>query len=170
MAIYIKGNVQFTPVVEQINRKWATKSKTCSTPKKVGPVITESNSWMGSGTRIQGRAGIGDGVRKNYFIFRENARISSPKAAELSHRSNFTEGNKWANAAQKDLMAISTNQATWKTLRDNPEAYIAIGDDRLYAKGYGMVGFMRAYAIKQKAYDASSLPQDHLLPSPTIPA
>ena len=169
MANYIKGNVQFTPVVEQINRKWATKSKTCSAPKKVGPVKTESNSWMGSGTSQSYRAGLGP-VSRNYFIFRENARLSNPKAAELAHRSNFTEANKWVNDALKDLMAISQNQATWIILRDNPDAYIAIGQGRLYAKGYGMTGFMRAYAIKQKDYEPSSLPQDHLLPSPTIPA
>lgn len=170
MANYVKGNVQFTPVVEQINRKWATKKTKCSAPKTVGPVKTVSNSWMGSGTTQLYRAGLGS-VKRNFFIFRENARTSTVNAAELMRRSAFTEGNKWANAAWVDLMAIATNQARFIFLRDNPRAYIAItGGEQLYAAGYSFKGFLRAYAIKEKAAVGGTLPQDHIIPEPVVPA
>lgn len=170
MANYVKGNVQFTPVVEQINRKWAPKKKTCSATKKVGPVTTESHSWMGSATRTVGRAGLGP-VSKNYFVFRENARVSAVLSDELRQRSAFIHGNEWANVAAKDLMAINHNHQVFIELKDNPSGYIAFsGGDRLYAAGYSFMGFLRAYAIKQAKIATADLPVDHKLPTPTIPS
>lgn len=169
MANYVKSNVRFTPVVEEINRKWAPRKKTCSASKKIGPVETESQSWMGSATLKIARAGI-EGARKNYFVFRENARQSAASARELLIRGAMEAGNAWKVLALKDLMAISTNQARYLVCANNPAAYIEVGDgERLYAKGYSMPGFVAAYAIKQYLYNGT-LPQDHLIPTPVVPA
>lgn len=163
MANYIKGNVKFTPVVEQINRKWAPVKHTCSSARTLGPVKTESQSWMGSGTRTTFRAGLGS-MAKNYFVFRANARVTDPTSNEMLQRASFTAGNAWYLAARADLMAINHNQQVYQTLVNNPSAYLPInGGARFYAAGYSFIGLMRAWAIKEHAA-GGTLPASHELP------
>ena len=160
MATFIKGNISYTPVVEQINRKFAVKAKTCSAPIEVGPVDTESATFMGGATRQSTRIGLGS-VKKNYFFFRENASFREPDAAELGRRSSFIAGNAWALAASKDLAAITHNQLVWNYLREHPEK----STGGVSGRGYTMMGLLRAYAIK--TLNEGGTPADnHKLPKP----
>lgn len=160
MANFIKGNIGFSPVVEQISSKFAIKKKTCSASQKVGPVTTEPNSWMGSGCRGAYRAGLGT-MYKNFFMFRENARSSAVTEAESTARTIFAQANAWVNAAVKDLSAISHNQHIWDQLVEAPDTRY---DSLLRPKGYTEVGFMRAWAIK-KLTNGGELPQNHQMPA-----
>lgn len=170
MANYIKGNVQFTPVVEQINRKWAPKAKKCSSTEKLGPVETEANSWMGSGTRKSYRGKIGS-VSRNYFVFRENARSSVAKATELTNRSLFEVAAKAANFLMKDLMQIARLQAmyiggtisgkTYEGAANNP----ALTVNGVSASGYTLKGWVMAvqHAGKKESasYDVNTFPTEY---------
>lgn len=160
MAIYLKGSIQYTPVVEQINRKFAVRKKTCAASVKVGPVITESNPWMGGATKTEPRCGI-EGARKNYFVFRENARSSAISEAESTARTIFAQANAWVNAAKKDLSAISINQHVMDQVFENPKVRY---DNLLRGEGYTYYGFMRAWAIK-KLTNGGELPANHQMPA-----
>lgn len=154
MAKYLKGSIQFTPVVEQINRKFATK-KNVSGVKVVNndghKVETQGATFMGAGTRSYNLAGIG-ACRKNYFWFRENGRTSELSTKERQNRVAFTEGLEWAKVALEDLSTLSQNMIKFKTLSENPSAYIQITDGQdtknMRANGYDFKGFMKAYGMK----------------------
>lgn len=164
MAIYLKGSIQYTPVVEQINRKFAVRKKVCSASVKVGPVTTEPNPWMGGATKTEPRCGI-EGARKNYFVFRENARKSAVTALESEARTNFAQANAWVNAAKKDLSAISHNQHVMDQVFEYPNTRY---DNLLRGEGYTYYGFMRAWAIK-KLSSGGELPANHQMPDfPTV--
>lgn len=159
MATYIKGNITYTPVVEQINRKFAVKAKTCSAPKEVGPVETESATFMGGATRQSTRIGLGS-VKKNYFFYRENASLRETTTEELGRRANFTAGNAWAVAANKDLGAMAHNQNVWNYYRQHPEKGVGMN-----VRGYTLMGLLRAYAIKT-LNDGGTPAENHKLPTP----
>lgn len=166
MATYAKGSITFKPVVDQINRKFTPRKNVCAQRNR-GPVALVPASYMGAGTRTVGREGIGL-VSKNYFFYRENARSTGVGVNEAAARAKFTQGVKWANEASKDVAVITANQLKMKQLAENPNAYIAVGDDHMYIYGYTYPGFLRAFAIK--AATAGELPQDHNLPSVVVPA
>lgn len=154
MAKYLKGSIQFTPVVEQINRKFATK-KNVSGVKVINndghKVETQGATFMGAGTRSYNLAGIG-ACRKNYFWFRENGRTSILSSKERQIRVAFTEGLSWAKAAVEDLSTLTANQMKFVDLSNHPTKYIEVGTGeyttRMRAEGYDFKGFMKAYGIK----------------------
>lgn len=139
MATYIKGNIQFTPVVEQINRKFCILSKKCTKPEKIGPVTTESNSFMGAGTRTTDRGIIGQ-VRKNFLFFRENARGSVVTASEIQKRTLFAQASAGASHILKDLMQVSKVQQLWA--RASKDATYTING--VSANGYTYRGWVMA--------------------------
>lgn len=160
MAVYIKGNITYTPVVEQINRKFAVKAKTCSDSKEVGPTETTPHNFMGGATRTSTRVGLGT-VRKNYFFYRENASARQLDEAAMERRAHFVAGNKWAVAAAKDLGAMAHNQKVWNYLRENPSKTMG----GMLTQGYTMSGLLRAYAIKTFAGGGTPA-ENHKLPTP----
>lgn len=167
MATYAKGTITFQPVVDQINRKFTTRKNKCTVNAGGGPVELIAASYMGAGTRITGRSGIGQ-VKKNYFFYRENPRMTAPSVDEVAQRTAFSDGLAWARAAAKDLAVITANQIKMQQLAANPNAYIVVGDENMYIYGYTFPGFMKAFGIKAAMADA--LPQDHNLPSVVVPA
>lgn len=166
MANYVKGSIQYTPVVEQINRKFCPRNKKC-VAVSAGPVALEAAHYMGGGTQVLYRMGLGQ-VRRNFFFYRENVRSTGTSINEATARDKFKQGVQWAIAADKDVSVISANQIKLKTLAENPAAYITVDGEAMYAAGYTRSGFMRAFAIK--AATAGVLPQDHNLPEVVIPA
>lgn len=166
MANYVKGSIQYTPVVEQINRKFCPVNKKCAIVS-AGPIALEAAHYMGAGTQTLYRMGLGS-VRRNFFFYRENARSTGVTMNEIAAREKFTQGVQWATAADKDVSVITDNQIKLKTLAENPAAYITVDGEPMYAAGYTRSGFMRAFAIK--AATAGVLPQDHNLPSVVVPA
>lgn len=157
MAQYIKGNIAFTPVVEQINRKFAPKDQTCTAAKKVGPVMLESNSWMGAATRVSNRGGIGE-TRKNYFVFRENARLSALSEDEINARGIFESATKGAYRCRTNLSYIARIMEQYKqSSLDHTKKINGVN-----AKGYTLTGWTVAvqYAGKKEdnTYDVNVWP------------
>lgn len=150
MAQYIKGNIAFTPVVEQINRKFAPKAQTCSAAKMVGPVMLESNSWMGAATRVTDRGGLGE-TRKNYFVFRENARLSTVSTNEIAHRVMFEDAVKGAYECRVNLSYIARMQTMFKQSSADASKKI----NGVNAKGYTFAGWTVAVQFAGKKADHS---------------
>lgn len=159
MATYIKSNVRFTPAVEQINRKWAVKKKTCAAPSEIGPVKTQPNSWMGSGTRQTYRGKIGT-VSRNYFVFRENARLSAVSSAELEARALFEAVKKATDLLMKDLMQISRIQAMFLGGNISGTDYVGAANDAsvacngVHGSGYTLRGWVFAVQYAGKKEDS----------------
>lgn len=150
MAQYIKGNIAFTPVVEQINRKFAPKAQTCSAAKMVGPVMLESNSWMGAATRVTDRGGLGE-TRKNYFVFRENARLSTVSTNEIAHRVMFEDAVKGAYECRVNLSYVARMQTMFKQSSADASKKI----NGVNAKGYTFAGWTVAVQFAGKKADHS---------------
>lgn len=159
MAQYIKGNIAFTPVVEQINRKFAPKNQTCSASKAVGPVMLEQNNWMGAGTRVTNRGGMGE-VRKNYFMFRENARRSALSELEINGRQIFIAAVKGAYECRSNLSVVARIQQQYKQSSIDSSKRI----NGVNAKGYTFSGWTVAvqYAgkVNDPTYDTNTWPQN----------
>lgn len=159
MAQYIKGNIAFTPVVEQINRKFAPKSQTCSAAKMVGPVMLESNSWMGAATRVTDRGGLGE-TRKNYFVFRENARLSTLSPTEITNRVLFAEAVSGAYKCRVNLSYIARMQQMFKESSADASKKV----NGVNAKGYTFVGWTVAVQHAGKkadhSYDVNTWPNN----------
>lgn len=162
MATYIKGNITYTPVVEQINRKFTVKKNVCVANKKVGPVTLETANFMGGATRISRRNGLGT-VRKNYFFYRENASILEPTSSQLDIRAKFTAARAWAAAAVKDLGALAHNQEVYKYLGEHSNSGLLYLSN---ARGYTFKGLHFAWAMAALQNDAE-LPTNHQLPTPS---
>lgn len=150
MAQYIKGNIAFTPVVEQINRKFAPKAQTCSAAKMVGPVMLESNSWMGAATRVNDRGGLGE-TRKNYFVFRENARISALSTTEIANRVTFADAVKGAYECRINLSYIARMLQMFKESSADASKKV----NGVNAKGYTFTGWTVAVQYAGKKADHS---------------
>lgn len=159
MAQYIKGNIAFTPVVEQINRKFAPKDQTCSAAKMVGPVMLESNSWMGAATRVTDRGGLGE-TRKNYFVFRENARQSFLTTEEIANRVLFADAVKGAYECRINMSYIARIQRMFKESAADGRKKV----NGVNAKGYTYTGWTVAvqYAGKKAdhSYDVNKWPDN----------
>lgn len=159
MAQYIKGNIAFTPVVEQINRKFAPKAQTCSAAKMVGPVMLESNSWMGAATRVTDRGGLGE-TRKNYFVFRENARLSTLSTTEIANRVMFAQAVNGAYECRVNLSFIARMQTMFKESSEDARKKV----NGVNAKGYTFTGWTVAvqYAGKKAdhSYDVNTWPNN----------
>ena len=157
--MFLKSNVKFTPTIEQINRKWATKKTTCSAAKQVGPAKLEANRWMGSATLTLGRAGLGV-TKRNYFIFRENARTSLASADEIAAKAVFAAACKGLAHIRKDLNQITHVQQMYKAATADPTKHV----NGVYAAGYGYYGWIMAvqYAGKRDdgSYDVNTFPQN----------
>lgn len=162
MATYIKGNITYTPVVEQINRKFTVKKNVCVADKKVGPVTMETSNYMGGATRVSSRNGLGT-VRKNYFFYRENASLLEPTSAQLDIRAKFTAARAWATAAVKDLAALAHNQEVFNYLGEHPNSGLLYLSN---ARGYTFKGLHFAWAMAALQNDAE-LPTNHQLPTPS---
>ena len=164
MATYIKGNITYTPVVEQINRKFTVRKNVCVEDKKIGPVTMETANYMGGATRVSARNGLGV-VRKNYFFYRENAAPSETTEKQMETRAHFTAARQWADAAVKDLGALAWNQKVFNYLGSHPNiAYLA--NDKSGA-GYTFYGLHFAWACSEMNSGEGNLPTNHKLPAPT---
>lgn len=159
MAKYIKGNIAFTPVVEQINRKFAPKDQTCSAAKMVGPVLLESNSWMGAATRVTNRGGLGE-TRKNYFVFRENARLSTLSQDEIESRALFADAVQGAYECRINLSYIARIMEMFQQSSVDARKKV----NGVNAKGYTLTGWTVAvqYAGKKAdhSYDVKKWPDN----------
>lgn len=171
MGIRKISNIQFDPVVQQINRKFVTRKTTCvnkyvtrgantsDTPLSTTNMVIPGARYMGAYGRTVNLTGIGS-VIKNTFFMRNPMAARVPSENELNTRSRFAQANEWTRDALEDLAAISHNNALFLQASKNPAATI---------KGVACVGYqsMRGWmcAIAFATLKAGeTLPQNHQLP------
>lgn len=132
MATYRKGTIQYMPVVDQINRKFAKRSAT----------TTLGNRFMGGMTTQRTLAGYGV-VRKNSLFFREDARTTAPSETEIAQRQAFGLGVQAGNRLLKDLSVITRYQEMYDQAADDFTKKVF----GVSAKGYDYRGWMIACQI-----------------------
>lgn len=153
MPKYIKGNISYQPVVEEISRKFTTKKNTCTKGLQAGPVKVESKGWMGGAVRQTGRGGIGI-VRKNYLVIRENARTTAVGRDELQNREIFTAASRGKNHIMYDLTQLTRVQEMYQEACADLTKRI----NYVSANGYTLPGWVFAvqFAGKKEAVEAGT--------------
>lgn len=161
MAVRLKSNIAYQPIVEEVSRKFVPKKETCSLGIKAGPVETESQGWMGGAVRTTGRAGIGL-CKRNYLVIRSNARSSQPSSEELAARSLFTRAAQGRNSIMKDLTQITRVEQLYTEARIAAEKGIGKLINGVSVYGYTVRGWVFAvqYAGLQNSssYDETKFP------------
>lgn len=151
MAIRLKANIQYLPVVEQINRKFVPKKETSKAAGDAGPVKYEATGWMGGATRTTYRAGL-KGCSRNYLVVRANARGTQPSTDELKSREDFAVVCRAAKNMMGNLAFLSTIQDMFLEGGSNRSKVVK----GVSPYGYTIRGFVFAvlYAIRKE--DGSS--------------
>lgn len=161
MALRLKSNIGYQPIVEEVSRKFVPRKETCTAGGKVGPAEVVSNGWMGGAVRKSNRAGLGACTR-NYMVIRANARETPVSQNELTARSRFADAAKGRNHIIRDLGQITNVQTLWLAAKDVPSKVI----NGVSAEGYTFNGWIMMVQYKglEKAaeegtsYDANTFP------------
>lgn len=174
MATKKLSNISFDPVVQQINRKFATRKTTCTNKYYVkgdsngagdqptpsaSNVVIPGTRYMGAYGRTVRITGVGL-VQKNTFFMRNPMQAAQPSANAMAARARFAQAAIWTNAGWDDLAAFNVNQKRFVDSKDDKSKTIA---------GKANVGYqsMRGY-IRGMAYailaSGSELPTNHQLP------
>lgn len=178
MAIKLKSNVGYQPIVTSVSRKFVPKKETCKAGGEAGPVEFESSGWMGGAVRNTARGGLG-ACTKNYLVVRSAGRQTQPSADELDNREMFATAVKGRNYILKDLSQMSLVQIMWiggtagsgaqaKTYEgayNNPQITI----NGVSAYGYTYKGWIMAVqfaglknaAEQGETYNANQFPTDY---------
>lgn len=150
MAMYLKANVAYRPMVDEINRKFVPRKQVCSKTEELGPVTVLGKGWMGGACRNTYRAGIG-AAKRNFLVVRENARMTPPSANEQENRSIFAEAVSGRNWIKQDLQQISRVQQMWHQATVDPSKEI----NGVSAYGYTFYGWIFAVQFAGKKEDSS---------------
>lgn len=157
MAKQLKAKIAYLPEIESISRKFVPIKNTCSAAAKAGPVTVVSSGWMGGGVRTAYRAGLGV-CKKNFFISRQNARMSAVSSNEIDSRNRFRQVSIAVQALLIDLNQMSNIQAMFNTAKEDPTKLI----NGVSAYGYTYNGWVFAvqYAGKKASasYDLTQFP------------
>lgn len=162
MAIRLKANIGYQPIVEEVSRKFVPRKETCSAGGKMGPVVVETSGWMGGAVRKSSRAGLGACTR-NYLVIRANARQIEPNADELAARVMFADAAKGRNHIIRDLGQITGVQSLFVTAAQDRTKLI----NGVSAQGYTFNGWIMAVqyrglrnaAESGTVYDANTFPK-----------
>lgn len=139
MAVYVKGSIAYQPVVEQINRKFVPRKQVCAATRHAGPVIVETQGWMGGGTRTAKRGGIGD-CRKNYLIIRQAGHVISQSENAINARNNFSAVSAGVKFIERDLSQMVSVQTLWVAAYNDTTKHI----NGISADGYTRRGWIFA--------------------------
>ena len=161
MALRLKANIGYQPIVEEVSRKFVPRKETCTAGGKVGPAEVVSNGWMGGAVRKSYRAGLGACTR-NFLMIRANARETPVSQKELDARVRFADAAKGRNHIIRDLGQITNVQTLWLAAKDVPSKVI----NGVSAEGYTFNGWIMMVQYKglEKAeetgttYDANTFP------------
>ena len=161
MAIRLKANIGYQPIVEEVSRKFVPRKETCTAGGRVGPAVVETSGWMGGAVRKSYRAGLGACTR-NFMMIRANARETPVSQKELDARVRFADAVKGRNHIIRDLGQITQVQQMWLTAKDIPSKVI----NGVSAEGYTFNGWIMMVQYKglEKAaeggteYDANTFP------------
>lgn len=158
MAIRLKANIGYQPIVEEVSRKFVPRKETCSASKTAGPVQTIANGWMGGAVKTASRAGLGI-TKRNYLVVRANSRSSAVSNDELEARANFKAVSIGANGIMNDLTQISRVQSMFDQASEDRTKKV----NGIYAYGYTMRGWVFAVQMAglqaSSSYDVTAFPQ-----------
>lgn len=168
MAVKLKANIGYQPIVTEVSRKFVPRKKTCKAyASKQGPVKVETTGWMGGAVRKTHR-GIFGACERNYLVIRENARSSAPSSAELQSRMLFKTVQSAVNDLLIDLTQMSRIQVMFTggthggTTYEGAANNASIRVNGVSAKGYTLKGWVFAvqYAGKKESasYDVNTFP------------
>lgn len=150
MAMYLKANVAYRPMVDEINRKFVPRKQVCSNTTEAGPVTVMGKGWMGGSCRNTYRAGIG-ASKRNYLVVRENARQTPPSANEQENRSIFAAAVSGRKHILQDLQQISRVQLMWQQASADTSKEV----NEVSAYGYTFKGWVFAVQFAGKKNDDS---------------
>lgn len=161
MAIRLKANIGYQPIVEEVSRKFVPRKETCTAGGKVGPAVVETSGWMGGAVRKSYRAGLGACTR-NYLVIRANSRESVVSQKELDARGLFGDAVKGRNHIMRDLGQVVRVQDLFVAAKQDLSKVI----NGVSAEGYTFNGWIMAVQYKglEKAaeggtdYDANTFP------------
>lgn len=139
MAIRLKANVGYQPIVEEVSRKFVPKKQTARRSTKVGPIMVAEAGWMGGGVRTSYRSELGE-CKRNFLIIRVNSRQSEISDAELVARTNFGQVAPAIPDILSDLTQITRLQRMWIEAKDDQTKTV----NGVRARGYTMRGWMFA--------------------------
>lgn len=151
MALRLKANIQYQPVVEQINRKFVPVKQTSKSAGTAGPVAYEATGWMGGATRTTYRAGLQTCAR-NYLVVRANARATQPSSDELNARESFAVVSRAAKNMMGNLAALSTIQDMFLEGGSNRSKVVK----GVSPYGYTIRGFVFAVLMAIRVQDGAS--------------
>lgn len=175
MATKKLSNIAFDPVVQQINRKFATRKTTCTNKYYVkgdhngagdqptpsaSNVVIPGTRYMGAYGRTVRITGVGL-VQKNTFFMRNPMQAAQPTAEALTARANFAKAVNWAREGMEDLQAIVVNQNRFIESKDDKTKTIKGKANVGYQTIRGYVAGM-AYAI---VASGEELPANYQLPA-----
>lgn len=147
------------PAVESISRKFVPRKVKCVN-QTIGSYDVPGKRYMGSYAKKGNLNGYGP-ITKNIFFMRDPMSLVAPTQEDLQRRARFSAANTWANAAWKDLAAITQNQLKYKQAKDDFTLTIS----GVSAYGYQtMIGWMKAIAYKILE-GGGELPSNHQLPN-----
>lgn len=141
MAVKLKANITYQPIVESVSRKFVPKKETCS--------VINTAGWMGGAVRTTGRGGLGV-CTKNYLVIRSNARLSGASPAELENRALFKVAQAGALHCIMDLMQVTSMQLLYKAASENKTKTI----NGVSAYGYTYRGWV--FAVQHAGKKASA--------------
>lgn len=157
MAIRLKANITFQPIVEEVSRKFVPREQTCRARGGAGPVNFLTQGWMGAAVRPSVRGGLGLCTR-NSLVIRQNARTTAISADEQQARERFAAVVSGRNHIKRDLSQIVRVQEQWMAAKDNK----TITYNGVSAYGYTFYGWIFAvqYAGKlaDDSYDVNTFP------------
>lgn len=159
------SNIQLAYAVEGISRKLALRRETCVEKKlEVGgnglhKLTIPGHTYMGVTSNVVKVHGYGQ-VRKNRLFIRKSMVAPVSTSEQIENRAYFTQANAWVVAAQKDLMAITTNQQRFFAAAADLNKTIAGVSLEGYQK---MRGWMCAIAFRLLS-EGKTLPANHILP------
>ena len=175
MATKKLSNIAFDPVVQQINRKFATRKTTCTNkyyqkgdpngagdqkPSAGSAVVIPGTRYMGAYGRAVRITGVGL-VLKNTFFMRNPMQAAQPSSNALAARARFAQAANWAREAMEDLGAITVNQVRFIESKDDKSKTIKGKANVGYQTVKGYVAGM-AYGILAAGEE---LPTNHQLPA-----
>lgn len=139
MAIRLKSNIGYQPIVEEVSRKFVPRKQVASAGKNFGPVAIEPGGWMGGAVRNSARAGLG-GCKRNYLVIRTTGRQSAFSADEKNQQIIFKAAALGRNNILMDLSQMTRVQTMWLQAFEDPSKKV----NGVAAKGYTERGWIMA--------------------------
>lgn len=156
MPIRKAANIQYIPVVESINRKFALRREIAGFDARTG----NTTIYMGGATKNFPVA-AGGAFKKNYFFMKKYRSSKALSSTQIDYREWFTAATKWQSEAMKRPQVLTANMVKWNEASEDQSKTIA----GVSAYGYTNIRtWMTAICVALRK-DGQTLPADYALPA-----